>query len=283
MTWRVFALSHGDPSSPNGECGNKSWRFTEGLFDFPPSTSAQDKIKLIKSWIIFRPYLNLIPFTFEVAALWSSSALATGDRVEMKCDRSPVYTARAPRSSSPGVALHLKWLQRFARKATGFTGLLFRGWGAPTNHNQWPKGGSWMTGTDPQPNNCTDILAAGFVRSCLFTYRSDLSIFSIQQEGNAHVISTKFHCYLVEFVFRYKETFWEVVERRVVGENRVRRKQETVWTNKSSLSWEMWHLVHLNWFIFTLKHTWRNAAVRTVWGCPRGKMFCESEWCSWKK
>lgn len=106
--------------------------------------------------------------------------------MEIKCTQSPAYAARAPRSSSPGITFHRNRLKCFARKATGFTGFLFYGWGAPTSRDQWPKGGSWVTGGGgnwtPQLKKCTD------------------------KEGNARDISTKFHSYSVEFVFQGKKS-----------------------------------------------------------------------------
>lgn len=47
-----------------------------------------------------------------------------------------VYTACAQRSSSPGIAFHLQRLKHFARKATGFTGLLSQSGGAPMSRDQ---------------------------------------------------------------------------------------------------------------------------------------------------
>lgn len=94
-------------------------------------------------------------FEFNTFHLWSCSALVfkrVDHRgwVEIEYTWSPVYTARAPRSSSSGIAFHLKWLKCFTRKVTGFTGLLFKSWGAPMSRDQWPEGASWMTGGEQE-------------------------------------------------------------------------------------------------------------------------------------
>jgi len=85
-----------------------------------------------------------------------------------------VYTARAPRPSSPGTAFHPKRLKRFARKGTGFTGLLFQGWGAPASHHPCPERGPWVVGGEQEPAPDPMTVQTTHVCSCFASFWSSL-------------------------------------------------------------------------------------------------------------
>lgn len=115
-------MGPGDPSFPGWVLG----RVTGGLCAFPPSTWAEDTVKLAEAVMIFRPYLKSMLFTFGAAALWS-----LGEREQLECSPA-LYAQHGPGPSAPRSPCDLKWEKYFAREAADFAGLLLKSWGAPT-------------------------------------------------------------------------------------------------------------------------------------------------------
>lgn len=157
---------------PNAYPGNDCWRVTGGLCAFPPSTSAQDTVKLIETVTGFRPYLNWGLLTFDAAVLWSPSVLSKEAESRSRAPKPCVHsTAQVKR---PLQHLWPKMTEMFCKRR--FHRALAQE--LESSHELWAVacGGPWMMGAWQELEPSRELLwqfisAAGVLVSGLFTYR----------------------------------------------------------------------------------------------------------------